>query len=102
MTSLFDSTVYAARQFVEWAEIDLEYLLKDLATNGQGPAKLEVHYRPDVASRHWWILRWRGQDGELHSESAQTLHLCLWRAAIREKHIRERIEKQSQKEQEEL
>ena len=102
MTSLFDSMVYQTRRAVEWAEIDLEYFLKDIAMNGQGPAKLEVRYRPDVASRYWFSIKWRSEDGEQHSEGAQTLQLCLWRAAIREKQIRERVERQAQKEQETL
>ncbi|SRR6266566_7806820 len=98
MTSLFDTTVYQARRAVEWAEIDLEYFLKDIAINGQGPATLGVHYRPDVSTRYWWTITWKSVDGEQHHMSAQTMQLCLWRAAIRERQIREKQEKHIEEE----
>lgn len=100
MTSLFDSAVYEARRAIEWAEIVPEDFLKDVVLNGQGLATLGCNYRPDVSTRFWWTIVWKSIDGEQHSASAQTMQLCLWRAAVREKQIREKVEKQDKTDQE--
>lgn len=93
MTSLFDSSVYDARRAVEWAEIDLTYLMKDLAQSAEGNVTLEVINRPAVSSRFWWRFTWTGADGEQHTQEAQTLGLCLWRVAIHEKKLRAKVYK---------
>ena len=98
MTSLFDTEVYQARRAIEWAEIDLDYFLKDLTGDDpQGrPAVLMVHSRPSVRTRFWWTLQWHGVDGEEHRTEGETMQLCLWRAAVREKKLREKLESAGQ------
>lgn len=96
MSSLFDTEVYQARRAIEWAEIDLDYFLKDLAGDDEQkrPVRLEVHSRPSVRTRFWWMLTWIGADGEEHRMEGETMQLCLWRAAVREKKLREKTESQ--------
>lgn len=104
MSSLFDSTVYQARREMEWAEIDLDYFLKDLAGDDtqKRPVRLEVHARPSVRTRFWWTLTWHGVDGQEHQMSGETMQLCLWRAACREKQLRaQRHEAEEEEEEEE-
>lgn len=97
MTSLFDSAVYQRRNATPWAEIDLPYFLADLAQNGEGPTSLQVNKRPSVSSRLWWTLTWKSVDGEEHRAEAQTMGLCLWRAAEMELRLRAKEEKNAAK-----
>jgi hypothetical protein len=91
MGSLFESEVYAARNHTPWAAIKLAELMRDLATEGSD-VKLECAARPSVASRFWWTLSWTTEDGRRWLVDAQTLDLCLWRAAVREQKTRTEIE----------
>jgi hypothetical protein len=116
MGSLFDSTVYATRRAYPWAEIDLEQFAKEAALSGsdadsklaaaadsclrgrayhsgENDFRLSVQYRPEVASRFWFTVEWTGEDGERHEVSAQEFNLCMWRAAIAELEIRERVKR---------
>ncbi|SRR6266567_1075746 len=98
MSSLFESEVYQARRAIPWAEIDLEYFLRDLARDSYDvpqPVSLSVISRPSVSSRFWWVLTWIGEDGEERTMAAATLELCLWRAAVREKQLREKSERRN-------
>lgn len=99
MTSLFESTVSVYRNAVPWATIDLPSFLKDIAQNSFEDAKLvtlSCLARPDVSSRFWWTLTWTSVDGEERTMAAATLELCLWRAAIREKQLKDKAERVSQ------
>lgn len=97
MTSLFDSAVADRRKHTPWAEIDLKDFLTDLAINADyTPITLQVQYRPSVASRLWWSLTWKSEDGEEHQAEAQTMELCLWRAAEMELRLRAKEEKRAQ------
>jgi len=88
MTTLFDSEVYARRRATPYTQINLVELLKDLALMApvhpddirwSREATLSVH-RADVATRFWWTLKWKDEEGE-HLADGQELQLCLWRAA---------------------
>jgi hypothetical protein len=76
--------------------MSLVQFLKDAAWNGAGSdehglnikAKVTVVYRPDVASRMWWTIRWTGEDKQQREASAQELDLALWRAAEMEEGAR--------------
>ena len=83
MSSLFDSEVYAARERIPWAEVSVEAFMSDAAANGE--VKLEVFSRPSVSSRLWWSITWTDCDGKERGVSSQSLHLCLWRAAVVER-----------------
>jgi hypothetical protein len=116
MGSLFESQVYSERSRVPWAEIDLIHFAKEAAVSGsdadrklpeaadaclrgrgfhsgQNDFQLTVEYRPDVASRFWFSVQWTGEDGERHCSEAQEIELCLWRAAILETNLRERMKR---------
>jgi hypothetical protein len=119
MGSLFESKVYATRRAYPWAEIDLEQFAKDAALSGstadlklpeaanacyrgreyhsgKNDFRFTVLYRPDVASRFWYTVEWTGEDGERHEVSAQEFGLCMWRAAIAELEIRERVKREQE------
>lgn len=91
MSTLFDSEVYAARNHTPWTTIKLAELMRDLATEGSD-VKLECEARPSVASRFWWRLSWTTEDGRRWLVDAQTLDLCLWRAAVREQKTRAELD----------
>lgn len=93
MSSMFDTAVYNRRKQTPWARINVIQFLKDMCFNDEEhrTMSLSVHYRPDVASRFWWVINWTGADGERHEQSAQELDLCLWRAAEAELRIEERL-----------
>ena len=116
MGSLFDSKVYSTRRAYPWAEINLELFAKEAALSGseadrklpeaadamlhkwnyhsgENDFRLTVQYRPDVASRFWFTVEWTGEDGGRHEVSAQELSLCMWRAAVAELEIRERVKR---------
>jgi hypothetical protein len=90
MGSMFESEVYAERNRIPWAEIDVEQCMREF-TQYTTEVKLEVMPRPSVASRFWWTLKWTGEDGQEYCAQAQTLQLCLWRAAVREVKTRKRL-----------
>jgi hypothetical protein len=97
-SSAFESDVYQARQEMPWAEIDLKYFLKILAQDTYDvpqPVSLSVVSRPSVSTRFWWVLTWFGEDGEERTMAAATLELCLWRAAVREKQLRDKAERRN-------
>ncbi len=101
MSSLFDSEVYQRRRATPCTRIDIEALLKRIALHqddGEGhqlvDVTLTVHYRPDVASRFWWSLQWKAEDGEERILWAQELDLLLWRAATSEARTAQRLELQ--------
>lgn len=96
MSSLFESEVHAARRRIPWADINADELLQDLtqrADFSESEVTLTVHHRPDVASRFWYSLKWKGEDGTEYGVAAQSLQLCLWRAAVRERATREAAER---------
>lgn len=96
MSSMFETDVYQARQVIPWAEIDLKYFLQCLAQDTGDmpqPVTLSVLSRPSVSTRLWWVLTWTGEDGEERTMAAATLELCLWRAAVREKQLRDKAER---------
>ena len=90
MSSLFDAEVNAARNHTPWSAIKLAELMRDLATEG-ADVTLTCDARPSVASRFWWTLKWTTEDGRRWTADAQTLDLCLWRAAVREHKTRESL-----------
>jgi hypothetical protein len=95
MSSMFETDVYQARQITPWANINLEYFLRDLARDSYDipqPVSLSVVSRPSVSSRFWWVITWMSIDGEERTMAAATLELCLWRAAVREKQLRDKAE----------
>lgn len=55
-------------------------LMGELAYQGGETVVLEVGYRHSVASRLWWTLSWKEEDGRTYSVSAQEWDLCFWRA----------------------
>lgn len=89
MSSMFDTAVYNRRKQTPWARINVIQFLKDMCFNDEQhrSMSLSVHYRPDVASRFWWVINWTGADGKRYEQSAQELDLCLWRAAEAELRI---------------
>jgi hypothetical protein len=98
MSSLFETDVYQTRQITPWANINLEYFLRDLARDSYDipqPVSLSVVSRPSVASRFWWVITWMSIDGEERTIAAATLELCLWRAAVREKQLRDKAERRN-------
>ncbi len=96
MTSEFDTRVRARRNHTPWSRMSLVQFLKDAAWNGADGAGeggsleafVSVKYRPDVASRMWWTIRWTGEDKQQREASAQELDLALWRAAEMEEGAR--------------
>ncbi len=83
MSTAFDSEVYAERQRLPGAAIDLTRLLRALLSLSnvypdQPQVSLILEYRPDVDTSHWWTLRWGGGN----EISAKELELCLFRAAV--------------------
>jgi hypothetical protein len=98
MSSAFESDVYQIQQIIPWAEIDLEYFLRDLARDSYDipqSVSLSVVSRPSVASRFWWVITWMSIDGEERTMAAATLKLCLMRAAVREKELRDKAERRN-------
>ena len=94
MGSMFDSEVYARKRHTPWARISLLSMISELVQNdgdGDGKVSLSAQYRHDVASRIWCTLEWTSEDGKRKEVSAQTLDLCLWRAAHSELLCREKI-----------
>jgi len=94
MRSVFAAKVSERRRHTQWAVIDLEYLLRDLAWNerkdhAKKTVILKVVFRHDVTSKMWWTLEWTAQNGERKALGAQSLDLLLWRAAQLELESRE-------------
>jgi len=90
---LFLARVEARRRHTQWAVIDLEYLLRDLAWNERKHHEkktviLKVVYRHAVTSHMWWTLEWTAQNGERKALGAQALDLLLWRVAQLELDLR--------------
>lgn len=98
MSSLFESRVRERRHHTPWTELNVDEMLADLTLNNpsQAPATLTCEYRHSVSTRFWWTLDWTGADGQAYRADAQTLQVCLWRAAEREVSIRARLHMLSQ------
>ena len=102
MSNGFDADVGRRRNHTRWARVDPARFMRAMAHNpaSETNAKrdvsflpfdgtdrrflacvISVRYRPEVATRLWWIVEWTGADGEQHYADAQELDLALWRAA---------------------
>lgn len=79
MRNVFDSIVCERRNQVPWARIDFLAFAREMAFEGE--VVLRIRYRPDVATRFWYVLEWPGEDGKTHRAESQEFQLCLWRAA---------------------
>ena len=80
MGSLFESRVRERQQATPWASVSVQRFLMDVIAYGEGPAKLSVIPRSEVASRLWWTLEWTSADGQVRKVEAQTCEKLLWRA----------------------
>jgi len=88
MTSRFDSDVNSRRNATPWAVMSLSAFIQEMMFCGR--VVFSCAYRPDMASRQWFILEWTGEDGNPHRAEAQQWDLCLWRAAQMELQVRAR------------
>jgi hypothetical protein len=89
VSSAFDSEVYAERNRLPGVSVNLARLMQHLMWLCEPhKATLEVEYRPDVETSQWWTLRWGDQFA-----AAQTLELCLFRAAVIARRSDERAQK---------
>ncbi len=64
MGSLFESRVRERQQATPWASVSVQRFLMDVIAYGEGPARLSVIPRSEVASRLWWTLEWTSADGQ--------------------------------------
>src|SRR5260370_5096376 len=90
MGSLFESRVRERQQATPWASVSVQRFLMDVIAYGEGPAKLSVIPRSEVASRLWWTLEWTSADGQARKVEAQTCEKLLWGAAEVEMQARTR------------
>ncbi len=81
MSTAYDAEVYAERQRLPGAAINLPRLLHALlwldSADKHQPVTLTLEYRPDVDTSQWWTLKWSGG-----CAAAKDLELCLFRAAV--------------------
>ena len=113
MSSLFDTAVYNRKNHTPWTGINLLEFARDMAVqgsdvddvlaqsegiqrrnyhSGKNDFLLIVQYRNEVSSRFWFTAKWTGADGKRHQAEAQTIELCMWRAAQIELDIQKAID----------
>lgn len=68
---------------LRWSSQSWSLFLRDVLSYAEAGAtvKLEISYRPSVASRRWYELTWVSQDGKEHMVSAQYMDVLLRRAS---------------------
>lgn len=91
MSSLFESQVRSRRNHTPWARMSLLTFAKEMALNcgcsckdktkGEHGFRLDVAYRPSVASGFWFTVSWCGLEGDRIMAESMELDLALWRAA---------------------
>lgn len=101
MSSFFDSQVQELRKQVPFASINFQSFMRDAIEAGGWEAKdknyyehafeLTGVYRPDVASRMWFTLKFTASDGQRHIVEAQDFSLLLWRAVQVEINARDEV-----------